>query len=1153
MLSRQRAASASISSRLSVAATSEEVAEVVVDALRREYACDPSVFAVDGAGWIRLSVGAIPEQVLTWHAPATLLARTPATEVRRTRQPLFISGVGLWETGAPVREPDTRVATGSTGSTALYPLLADDVVIGTLVIVVQHAQVLDRAAHAFLKRAADSCAAALQRIQAESRAAVRVQGLETGVMAGRVRAQQMVFDLVEHAPFGIYVVGADYRIVSMNRRAQAGAFRNIRPIIGRDFAETMRILWPEAVAADIVDRFRRTLETGEPYASKKFVNPRADIGLFEAYEWELRRLPLPAGEYGVVCYYFDSTPLRAIEHSLRSSHEQLALLSDAVPALIFYLDHDQRYTSVNRTFERWFGVERDDIIGQSAREFEGDEAWLTVGPQLARAYRGETVVYESDVAYRFGGMRSVHVVYTPHRAADGHVLGVVGHITDVSSRKRIEDALVRSEANERERATLLQTVLDTSPIPIWMTLDTACDRIVGNAAGDQLLHQESTPAPVTGAGPPAGEHPWGAVGQWLRDGQLVPEDMLPMQRAAREGRTMAPSDYELLRADGSRQRMLIQASPLILGGECGGAVAVAVDITDRTRVEQQMKSDLRAMSLMQELGNVCTRPGNDRGACLTQALDAAIAMTHASKGYCLLLEPASGRLTRAAQQGFDRTFAEEFDAVLGVDEASACSVALRERRRVVVSDLAGSAEQVQSPVYQMLLASGIRGMQCTPLVASHGRVLGVISTHFTEPWHPDERVLQVLDLLARQVADYLERIEADVALRDADRRKDEFLATLSHELRNPLVPLRTGVQLLRTTRAGSEELGRITEMMERQVGHMVRLVDDLLEVSRITRGSIELRLEPVDMRTIVNETVDAVRPSIAAAGHRLAVSLAPQPVPVRVDRVRLTQSLANILNNAVKYTARGGTVSVSLAQEGDEAVVRVVDTGAGIPSELLPRIFDLFTQVDRSIGRNHGGLGIGLSLARHLVAMHHGRIDARSAGEGLGSEFIVALPLATDVPQSVLEEGAHMLPVVLGAQRVLVVDDNHDAADSLAMLLQAMGADVRSAYSGEAALLEAKRWTPAVVFLDLGMPDMDGFAVAMHLRADPQTRDAALVALTGWGQRSMRQRTSDAGFDAHLVKPVGADTLAAVFESLRKAPDTVTPPGAPLEEQAPPG
>ena len=1132
MLRAHRVASASIASRLAGALTREEAAEIVVDVLRRIYTCEPSVFVAHDGGWTRLSAGTVSDQVVTWHTPLAADTRTPATEVRRTRQPLLVPDVATWEADAPPKPDIIR----DVSSAALYPLLADDDVIGTLVVVVQPPHVIDGAAHRFLKSAADACAVALQRL-VRGESVSDVQEVGSTSMSGGLGAQQhLLFDLVEHAPFGIYVVGSDFRIVSMNRRAQDGAFRFIRPVIGRDFAETVRILWQEEAADDIINRFKTTLASGEPYASKGFSSQRADSGATEAYEWELQRVSLPDGHWGVACYYYDSTPLRSVERALRRSQDQLTLLRDAVPALIFYLDERQRYESVNHTFERWFGVPSEEIVGRTVRDFDGEGAWSTIWPQLARAYRGELVTYEADVPYRFGGVRSVHVVYTPHRAADGHVLGVVGHVTDISARRRIETALVRSEASERERATLLQTVLDTSPIPIWMTLDTTCEHIVGNAAGDLLLQPQLTATYAAAERADAqAKQPWSAIGQWLHDGQMVPEDMLPMQRAARDGATVAPSDFELVRPDGSRQRLLIQAMPLMIGGECSGAVAVAVDITERTRAEEQMRSDLRAMSLMQELGNACTRPDNDRDACLTQALDAAIAITSTSRGLCQLLDPTTGRLRLAAQRGFDATFAEHYDDQTLSDEVAACGVALRERRRVIIRDLAASPLLPASAVLRRLSAAGVRAVQCTPLVASHGRVLGVLSTHALAPGGPDERALQLLDLLARQIADYLERIESDDALKQADRRKDEFLATLSHELRNPLAPLKTGVQLLRAAQSNAQQLARITEMMERQVGHMVRLVDDLLEVSRITRGSIDLHVEPLDLRTVVSDSVDTVSASIEAAGHRLDISIPSAPVRVRADRVRMTQVIVNILNNAVKYTTRGGTVSIAVAQEAADAVVRVRDTGVGIPEQLMPRIFDLFSQVDRSVGRTPGGLGIGLSLARHLVSMHHGRIEARSAGVGRGSEFIIVLPVVDEgltMPSQTAD--APTLPAMPESRRVLVVDDNHDAADALAMLLQAMGAEVSTAYDGPDALREARRWHPSVIFLDLGMPGMDGFAVASEIRRDPALRDVALVALTGWGQQSVRQRTDAAGFDAHLVKPVDADTLAAVLDGARE-------------------
>ncbi|MFN7984299.1 MAG: PAS domain-containing protein [Vicinamibacterales bacterium] len=1129
MLRAHRAASASIASRLAGAATPEEAAEIVVDVLRRVYTCEPSVFTLHDSGWTRLSAGTVSEQVVRWHSPLADDARTPATEVRRTRQPILVPDLTTWDADAQPNAAPVR----DTSAAALYPLLADDDVIGTLVVVVQPPHVIDGAAHRFLKSAAEACAVALQRL-VRGESVSDLQEVDSTPMSGGLGPQQqMLFDLVEHAPFGIYVVGSDFRIVSMNRRAQDGAFRFVRPVIGRDFAETMRIVWPEVAADDIIERFRTTLASGEPYASKGFSSQRADSGATEAYEWELQRVSLPNGQWGVACYYYDSTPLRSVERALRRSQDQLTLLRDAVPALIFYLDERQRYESVNHTFERWFGVPGEEIVGRTVRDFDGESAWSTIWPQLAKAYRGELVTFEADVAYRFGGVRSVHVVYTPHCAADGHVLGVVGHVTDISARRRIETALVRSEASERERATLLQTVLDTSPIPIWMTLDTTCEHIVGNAAGDLLLQPQLTASysAETHDGIHA-SHPWSAIGQWLHDGQVIAEDMLPMQRAAREGATVAPSDFELIRYDGSRQRLLIQAMPLMIGGECAGAVAVAVDITERTRAEEQMRSDLRAMSLMQELGNACTRPGNDRDACLAQALDAAVAITNTSRGLCQLLDPTTGTLRLAALREFDATFAAQYDDRTASDEVAACSVALRERRRVLIPDLAVSPLLPASPILRRLSAAGVRAVQCTPLVASHGRVLGVISTHATEPGGPDERALQLLDLLARQIADYLERIESDDALKQADRRKDEFLATLSHELRNPLVPLKTGVQLLRAAHANPHQLTRITEMMERQVGHMVRLVDDLLEVSRITRGSIDLHVEPLDLRTVVSDSVDTVSASIEAAGHRLDISIPSGPVRVQADRVRMTQVIVNVLNNAVKYTTRGGMVSIAVAEEAGEAVVRVRDTGVGIPEQLMPRIFDLFSQVDRSVGRTQGGLGIGLSLARHLVSMHHGRIEARSAGVGRGSEFIIALPIVDEATTTPSQSGdTRTFPVVPQSRRVLVVDDNHDAADALAMLLQAMGAEVCTAYDGPDALKEARRWRPSVIFLDLGMPGMDGFAVANEIRRDRTLRDVALVALTGWGQQSVRQRTDAAGFDAHLVKPVDADTLAAVLDA----------------------
>ena len=367
---------------------------------------------------------------------------------------------------------------------------------------------------------------------------------------------------------------------------------------------------------------------------------------------------------------------------------------------------------------------------------------------------------------------------------------------------------------------------------------------------------------------------------------------------------------------------------------------------------------------------------------------------------------------------------------------------------------------------------------------------------------------------------------------EANRRKDEFLATLAHELRNPLAPIRNAVNLLQLSGA-ERPSGEVWEMMDRQVAHMVRLVDDLMEVSRITRGKIELRKRALDLADVVSAAVETARPLVEAAGHRLNVALPPEPLVVEADPVRLAQVFSNLLNNAVRYTDAGGRIDITAWREAGTAMISVSDTGIGIAAEALPRVFDMFVQGDARDSRAQTGLGIGLTLVRSLVAMHGGSVTALSAGEGRGSEFVVRLPLAGQQPARA-QPGAGGALKIAGLPRVMVVDDNRDAANTLAALLQVLGAEVQVAHDGRTALDMLAAFRPAAVFLDLGMPGMDGYETARHIRAHAESRNTTIVALTGWGQERDRRQSEAAGFDQHLVKPADLQALRAVLATLSK-------------------
>src|SRR6516225_3896337 len=369
---------------------------------------------------------------------------------------------------------------------------------------------------------------------------------------------------------------------------------------------------------------------------------------------------------------------------------------------------------------------------------------------------------------------------------------------------------------------------------------------------------------------------------------------------------------------------------------------------------------------------------------------------------------------------------------------------------------------------------------------------------------------------------------AEEALKEAERRKDEFLAVLAHELRNPLAPIRNALQVIRLGNHDAALVEQMRAMAERQVGYMTHLVDDLLDLSRISRGLMRLLKGPLDVAQPVQQAVEGVEPLVRERAVTLSVSLPAEPVYVEADPTRLQQVMSNLLSNAAKYTDPGGHILLTARQEGSELVLRVRDTGIGIPPDMLPRIFDLFVQAERRLDRSQGGLGIGLTLVRRLVEMHGGTVTAHSEGPGKGSEFVVRLPALT------AEEKGELLrkppevqqPVAPTApRRILVVDDNVDAAESLAVLLRLDGHEVRVASDGPEALAAAQADPPEMVVLDLGMPGMDGFEVARRLRLLPGTKGTLLVAMTGWAQEDDRRRCYEAGFDGHLPKPVEWDAL----------------------------
>lgn len=391
----------------------------------------------------------------------------------------------------------------------------------------------------------------------------------------------------------------------------------------------------------------------------------------------------------------------------------------------------------------------------------------------------------------------------------------------------------------------------------------------------------------------------------------------------------------------------------------------------------------------------------------------------------------------------------------------------------------------------------------------------------------EEHLRELNETLEQRVA---ERTED---LRIADRRKDEFLATLAHELRNPLAPIRNGLQILKLSGGIGDEADQARIMMERQIGQMVHLIDDLLDVSRISRGRLELRKEAVELSAVLADAVGTCRPLIESFDQTIAISLPPQPIMIYADTTRLVQVFANLLNNASKYSERGGRITLNVTCEASQVKVSITDNGIGIPNEMLPKIFELFMQVDESLERSHGGLGIGLTLVRQLVEMHEGSVEGMSEGEGRGSQFIVRLPVLAAAGQrqapncderSSFAETHHC--------RVLIADDNKDAALTLAMLLKYNGCEVRTAYDGLEAIDIAQEFLPDLILLDIGMPKLSGYDACRRIREQAWGKDLTIVALTGWGQEEDRRKSQQAGFSDHMVKPIEPQALTALLNQV---------------------
>jgi PAS domain S-box-containing protein len=596
------------------------------------------------------------------------------------------------------------------------------------------------------------------------------------------------------------------------------------------------------------------------------------------------------------------------------------------------------------------------------------------------------------------------------------------------------------------------------------------------------------------------------------------------------------TEKRLLRRDGTSIWVHVNATLLRdAQGKPLRTIAMIQDISARKQAEEFREMELADMQRLQETSTRLI-PEGKIGALLNEILNTAIAVTRAEKGTLQLLNMESNELEILASRGFKREFLDFFSRV-GTDNACPCGAALQANERVIVPDLQAHVIWQQRKTAAVFRNAGIRAVQATPFISRSGQLLGMLSTHWCQPHQPAERELRLLDLLARQAADLVERHQAESALKKANRRKDEFMAMLGHELRNPLAPIVTALHLMRLKNDTVTERER--SVIERQVNHLIRLVDDLLDVSRITSGKVQLKKQWIELSNIVNRAIEMASPLLEQRKHSLVLKIAPAGFELHVDAERMAQAVSNLLTNAAKYTETGGEISIIARQAKDWIELCIRDNGMGIDPQLLPQIFDLFTQGTQPLDRSQGGLGLGLTIVRSLVQMHGGNVEARSEGAGKGSEFIIRLPLPTASHHRVSSQPPRFVPQpapIPNRRYILIVDDNEDAADTLKTSLEAAGHVVHVAHDGPSALKLAEEIIPDVAVLDIGLPVMDGYELARQLRAQRGLTRLPLIAISGYGQDSDQVRSKAAGFQAHLVKPVDPDQIELMLRNARNPP-----------------
>jgi PAS domain S-box-containing protein len=672
---------------------------------------------------------------------------------------------------------------------------------------------------------------------------------------------------------------------------------------------------------------------------------------------------------------------------------------------------------------------------------------------------------------------------------------------EIAARKQAEEALQKVNAELEQRVqdrtqelTQAVTALRDERELLRITLASIGDGVIVTDASSRVTFLNAVAESLTEwTTAEAKGEPLDKVFNIVNEDSKQPVEN-PAVRALQEGIVVGLANHTILIGKNATERGIDDSAAPIRNnqGHVVGCVLVFRDITERRLVEQQKMERLATASLLASI--------------VEYSEDAMIRMS---------LEGTIQSWNHAAH----RLFGHEAEQAIG-----------RNISLIVPEDRIGEEQQIIARIKSGEQVSHFD----TVRKRSDGLPVEVALT--ISPIRDEANEIVGISKTARDVT---EKKEAEhriyglmTELKDADRRKDEFLATLAHELRNPLAPIRNSLEVMKRAEGNTELNTQALAMMERQMGQMVRLVDDLLDISRITRNMVQLRKDRLELASVIQHAVEMCRPQFQNAEHEITVNLPQEPIYLYADSVRLAQVMSNLLNNACKFSERKGHIWLTVERQGSNVAVSVKDNGIGIPGDMLTRVFDMFTQIDSSLERSQGGLGIGLTLVKRLVEMHDGTVTAFSKGKGSGSEFVVLLPIlieSTRPSQSPIPTRSNV-PTM--ARRILVVDDNRDSATSLATLLKLMGNDTQTAYDGKEAVEMAAKYKPDVILLDIGLPKMNGYAACQAIREQPWAKTIVIVALTGWGQEEDRRKSKDAGFDGHMVKPVDHAALMNLLAEL---------------------